>query len=123
MATITYNGKTIATLSAGQTATLLCKGDSVKMLSDIVVKNEESVGIPDGYVKPNGTLNVTANGNHNVADKEFVQVDVPPVPIEVSTEAEMNELLTNGTVGAVYKYTGETGTYENGELYVIEVAE
>lgn len=43
-----------------------------------------------------------------------------PLPIEVLTEAEMTALLTSGTVGGVYKYTGTTGTYENGALYVLE---
>lgn len=41
-------------------------------------------------------------------------------PIEVSTEAEMTALLESGEVGGVYKYTGTTGTYENGALYVLE---
>lgn len=45
------------------------------------------------------------------------------IPIEVSTEAEMTALLTSGEVGGVYKYTGTTGTYENGALYVLEVCE
>lgn len=35
---ITYNNSTIATLGAGQMATLKCKGDNVRMLTDIVVK-------------------------------------------------------------------------------------
>lgn len=43
-----------------------------------------------------------------------------PLPLEVSTEAEMTALLTSGEVGGVYKYTGTTGTYENGALYVLE---
>ena len=43
------------------------------------------------------------------------------LPIEVSSEIEMNALLSSGTVGGVYKYTGTTGTYENGALYVLEV--
>lgn len=42
------------------------------------------------------------------------------IPIEVSTEAEMTVLLESGEVGGVYKYTGTTGTYENGALYVLE---
>lgn len=44
------------------------------------------------------------------------------LPIEVSTEAEMTALLESGEIGGVYKYTGETGTYENGALYVLEEA-
>lgn len=44
-----------------------------------------------------------------------------PLPIEVASEIEMNALLYSGEVGGVYKYTGTTGTYENGALYVLEV--
>lgn len=45
------------------------------------------------------------------------------LPIEVSTESEMNTLLETSAVGSVYKYTGTTGTYENGALYVVEESE
>lgn len=45
------------------------------------------------------------------------------IPIEVSTEAEMTELLKIGEIGGVYKYTGTTGTYENGALYVLEATD
>jgi hypothetical protein len=44
------------------------------------------------------------------------------LPTEISTEAEMTALLESGEVGGVYKYTGTTGTYENGALYVLEEA-
>ena len=47
-------------------------------------------------------------------------VEDSPLPIKVGSEIEMNALLTNGTVGGVYQYTGTTGTYENGALYVLE---
>ena len=46
-----------------------------------------------------------------------------PLPIEVATEAEMTALLESAEVGSVYKYTGTTGTYENGVLYVVEESE
>ena len=49
-----------------------------------------------------------------------------PLPIEVATESAMLDILINATaadVGAVYKYMGATGIYENGALYVIEVNE
>lgn len=50
-----------------------------------------------------------------------VEATDSPLPIEVSTEAEMTELLESGEVGGVYKYTGETtDAYENGALYVLE---
>lgn len=43
-----------------------------------------------------------------------------PTPIEIATETEMTALLETAEVGSVYKYTGETGIYENGALYVVE---
>lgn len=41
-------------------------------------------------------------------------------PSEISTEAEMMALLETAEVGSVYKYTGTSGTYENGAYYVVE---
>ena len=43
-----------------------------------------------------------------------------PLPIEISTEAEMTALLNTAEVGSIYKYVGTTGAYENGALYVVE---
>lgn len=43
--------------------------------------------------------------------------------IEVPTEAGMTALLTSGNVNSVYKYTGTTGTYENGALYLLEATD
>lgn len=40
--------------------------------------------------------------------------------IEASTEAEMTSLLSTAEVGSVVKYVGESGTYENGALYIVE---
>lgn len=45
------------------------------------------------------------------------------IPFEVSSEAEMNQILSNATpdmVGAVYRYVGETTVaYETNALYII----
>lgn len=38
---------------------------------------EVNVPIPEGYLIPNGTLEVTENGTHDVADKALVNVNVP----------------------------------------------
>ena len=49
-----------------------------------------------------------------------------PKPIEISSESDMLDIIINATaddVGAVYKYTGTTGIYENGALYIIEVSD
>lgn len=44
------------------------------------------------------------------------------LPVEISTESEMNEILTaatRSTVGSIYKYMGTTNIYEYGALYII----
>ena len=46
--------------------------------------------------------------------------DVDERIIEVATETEMNELFPLAENGTVFKYVGETGTYENGALYIVE---
>lgn len=80
--------------------------------------------IPDEYIVPSGEETITENGSYDVTEKASVTVNVEAedsaVPTEVSTEAEMTALLESGEVGGVYKYTGETGTYENGAYYVLE---
>lgn len=42
-------------------------------------------------------------------------------PIEISTDAGMEAVLTSDNVGKVYKFTGTSGTYTNGEIYIVEV--
>lgn len=42
-------------------------------------------------------------------------------PIEISNDADMNAVLTSENVGKVYKFTGTSDTYTNGDLYVVEV--
>jgi hypothetical protein len=122
IAEITYNGETIAQLNAGETATLPCKDN--KMASDVVVKvNEGESKIPEGYIKPEGSLPITENGTYNVTDKEEVVVNVPepsPTIPEIETEAEMNALLDTSAVGNIYKYIGVSGTYQNGAWYLVQ---
>lgn len=40
-------------------------------------------------------------------------------PVEIATEADMNAELVSENVGKFYKYTGTTGTYTNGSIYLI----
>ena len=41
-------------------------------------------------------------------------------PIEISTDSEMEAVLTSENVGKVYKFTGTSDTYVNGDFYVVE---
>lgn len=111
-------------------------GDSVALTlggSDafyVVERKSEPSGVTVEY---NGSVIATIeNGNKAtlpIKDKKMksdIVVTVPeatdsPLPVEVSTEAEMTALLESGEVGGVYKYVGETtDAYENGALYVLE---
>jgi hypothetical protein len=99
--TVEYNGSVVATIPSGNKATLPIANK--KMKTDIVI----TVPLGSG-----GGSGGESGGGGTVKDSAL--------PIEVATEAEMTALLTSGEVGGVYKYTGTTGTYENGALYVLE---
>lgn len=120
----------IETIKAGEEPTLIEKeitangtyapsNDGADGYSSINV----NVPIPEGYIKPEGSLSITENGTYPVADKEEVVVSVTtpnPTPTEISTEAEMTALLSSSNIGSVYKFTGTSETYETGALYLLE---
>lgn len=94
LATIEYNGQVIASLNAGETATLSCEGK--KMVSDVVVKvNEVESKIPDGYIKPEGSLPITENGTYPVIDKEEVVVNVPIPDGYIKPEGTLELVFNN----------------------------
>ena len=43
--------------------------------------SDEGVTIPEGYVKPEGTLSINANGDYDVTYKKSVKVNVPDVEV------------------------------------------
>lgn len=94
LATIEYNGQTIAELNAGETATLSCEGK--KMVTDLSVK------IESGYVKPSGSVTVTENGTVDVTDIEEVVVDVP-IPDGYIQPSGSLEITENSTVDVTDK--------------------
>ena len=62
----------------------------------------------------------------NFYDGSYTDIEDNPLPIEVTTEAEMNALLDTAEVGSVYKYAEDaedSGTYEKGALYIVEAVE
>lgn len=77
--------------------------------------------IADGIRAKKGTTD-KINPQNFRAEIESIQGGAAdsPLPIEVSTEAEMTALLGTAEIGSVYKYVGESGTYENGALYIVE---
>ncbi len=45
---------------------------------------------------------------------------VKAVPIDIDNDTDMNAVLVAANVGKCYRFTGTTGTYTNGDLYVVE---
>lgn len=79
---------------------------------------EKSTTITENY-----TTTVTADDGYDGLLKVTITTNVDGTggtPPEISTEAEMTALLDTAPIGSIYKYTGESGTYENGAYYVVE---
>lgn len=77
--------------------------------------------IPDDYVIPSGTQQITENGTYDVTTKKNVVVNIPSV-VDISTEAEMDTLLVADNAGQYYKFTGTTTSkYINGDIYVVQI--
>lgn len=55
-----------------------------------------NVPIPDGYVVPNGSVNIDTNGTHNVSGKAEVVVEVP-IPEGFIQPSGTKEITENGT--------------------------
>ena len=85
-----------------------------------ITYNGKTTELADGYIATLPCKDLKMETDVVVEAPEPAEISDSPLPIEVSTEAEMTALLTSGEVGGVYKYTGTTGTYENGALYVLE---
>lgn len=63
------------TLNVTENGTFDILPDSGKVLSKATVNVE--IPIPEGYVKPSGTLNIIENGTQDVTEYALVNVDVP----------------------------------------------
>lgn len=61
-----------------------------------------NVPIPDGYIKPSGTLNITENGTYDVTEKASAVVSIPEREIVLQNKT----IEANGTYSADKGYDG-----------------
>ena len=94
--TVTPGTSNIVAVESGKytTSTVYVKGDS-NLTADNIKSGTSIFGVTGSYVDS--------------------------TPIEISTDAGMEAVLTSGNVGKVYKFTGTSDTYTNGDLYIVEV--
>lgn len=69
---------------------------------DIVVTAEGGTDIPDGYIKPSGTINISANGTYDVTEKASAVVAIPERQIVLQDKT----IEENGTYSADSGYDG-----------------
>ena len=88
--------------------------------SDVVAVESGKYTTGTVYIK--GDSNLTA-GNIKSGTSIFGVTGsyVDSTPIEISTDAGMEAVLISNNVGKVYKFTGTSDTYTNGDLYIVEV--
>lgn len=88
--------------------------------SDVVAVESGKYTTGTVYIK--GDSNLTAdNIKSGTSIFGVTGTYVDSTPIEISTDAGMQAVLTSENVGKVYKFTGTSGTYISGDLYVVEV--
>ena len=94
--TVTPGTSNIVAVESGKytTSTVYVKGDS-NLTADNIKSGTSIFGVMGSYVDS--------------------------TPIEISTDAGMEAVLTSDNVGKVYKFTGTSNTYTNGDLYIVEV--
>ena len=94
--TVTPGKSNIVAVESGKytTGTVYIKGDS-NLTADNIKSGTSIFGVTGSYVDS--------------------------TPIEISTDAGMEAVLTSSNVGKVYKFTGTSDTYTNGDLYIVEV--
>lgn len=88
--------------------------------SDVVAVESGKYTTGTVYIKGDSNLNAD-NIKSGTSIFGVTGSYVDSTPIEISTDAGMEAVLTSSNVGKVYKFTGTSDTYTNGDLYIVEV--
>lgn len=60
---------------------------------------------------------------HSADGSTITGILVKAVPIDIDNDTDMAAVLVASNVGKCYRFTGTTGTYTNGDLYIVEESE
>lgn len=63
---------------------------------------------------------ITPDEGYTCLSKVTVEGVESTNPVEISTEAEMDALLTADNVGKIYKFVGNNGKYITNAIYIVE---
>ena len=84
---------------------------------------DSGIVLKAGSASNNGTFKASEDGadgfSEFTVDVEGGESGMSGKPVEVATQEEIDALA----VGTIFLYTGESGTYENGALYIVEEGE
>ena len=134
---VTYNGNTIASIEPGITATLNCAGKKMatdisitapevaeaNLQEKTITENGEvvpdegydgfskvvvDVPIPDGYIIPTGTKEITENGTHDVTEFASATINIPIPVVEMYDGTVTMVKLINFTIDGT-SYQAEEG--------------
>lgn len=90
----------------------------------VEVVDGESAGDPSKENVSNKVISISASSTDTQYPSAKCVYDainsIAGNPIEVSTDAGMSAVLTADNVGRAYLFTGTTGTYTNGDIYIVE---
>jgi hypothetical protein len=79
--------------------------------------------VVDGEVRLLANAIVDGTNLYYVKQSELVVPAVGGLPIDITTDADMANALTEANVGKVYKFTGTSDTYETDAIYIVSEVE
>ena len=92
--------------------------DENPLTNKVVYGNETLIDLTGDTVTSSSLeLGITAHSANGIT---IIGTLVKAVPIDIDNDTDMAAVLVASNVGKCYRFTGTTGTYTNGDLYIVE---
>ena len=88
-------------------------------MSYVITDSQNYSDIAAAIRQKTGSANTYTPSQMSVAITNIPQ----SIPFDIDNDTDMNAVLVAANVGKCYRFTGTTGTYTNGDLYVVEESE